>query len=64
MEIGLGCFREAVLLAWKLRPLDERRDALDRLIEEITLSEGGAQLAYRVKDAGIGFRHQAPYGPL
>ena len=56
-------FREAVLLAWRQRPLDERRDALDRLIEEITLSEGGAQVAYRVKDPSLGFRYQEPYGP-
>ena len=47
-EIDPGRFREAVLLAWRQRPLDERRDALDRLVEEITISEGGAQVAYRV----------------
>ncbi len=56
-------FREAVLLAWRQRPLDERRDALDRLIEEITLWGGGAQVAYRVKDPSLGFRYQEPYGP-
>jgi site-specific DNA recombinase len=62
-EIDPGRFREAVLLAWRQRPLDERRDALDRLIDEITLSEGGAQVAYRVKDPSLGFRYQEPYGP-
>ena len=62
-EIDPGRFREAVLLAWRQRPLDERRDALDRLIEEITLSEGGTQVAYRVKDPSLGFRYQEPYGP-
>ncbi len=45
------------------RPLDERRDALDRLIEEITPSEGGAQGAFRVKDPSLGFRYQEPYSP-
>jgi hypothetical protein len=66
-------------LAWRQRPLDERRDALDRLVEANTLSEGGAQVAYRVKDldapsmavaAGYppegacpGSRYQAPYRP-
>ena len=56
-------FRAAVLEAWSARPLDERREALDRLIEKITLSEGGAHVDYRVKDEQIAFHQPDPSGP-
>ena len=62
-EIDPTRFREAVLLAWQQRPLDERREALDHLLERVTLHEGGAEVEYAVRDAEIGFRHHAPYGP-
>ena len=56
-------FRAAVLEAWSVRPLDERREALDRLVEKITLSEGGAHVDYRVKDEQIAFHQPDPSGP-
>jgi hypothetical protein len=52
-----------VLEAWSARPLDERREALDRLVEKITLSEGGAHVDYRVKDEQIAFHQPDPSGP-
>ncbi len=56
-------FRAAVLEAWSTRPLDERREALDRLVERITLSDGGAHVDYRVKDEQIAFHQPEPSGP-
>ncbi len=56
-------FRAAVLQAWAARPLAERRVALDRLLESVTLSEKGATIAYRVKDESLAFRYQEPPGP-
>jgi len=56
-------FRAAVLEAWSARPLDERREALDRLIEKITLSSGGAHVDYRVKGQQIAFHQPDPSGP-
>jgi hypothetical protein len=56
-------FRAAVLEAWSTRPLVERREALDRLVEKITLSDGGAHVDYRVKDEQIAFHQPDPSGP-
>jgi DNA invertase Pin-like site-specific DNA recombinase len=56
-------FRAAVLEAWSARPLEERRAALDRLVEKITLSDGGAHVDYRVKDEQIAFHQPDPSGP-
>jgi hypothetical protein len=42
--------------------MELRREALDRLLEKITLDEGGAHVQYAVKDEPR-FRHQAPDGP-
>ena len=56
-------FRAAVLEAWTTRPLVERREALDRLVERITLSDGGAHVDYRVKDEQIAFHQPDPAGP-
>ena len=56
-------FRAAVLQAWTNKPLDLRREALDRLINRITLTDGGAHVDYAVKDDEPRFRHQAPDGP-
>jgi hypothetical protein len=53
----------AVLEAWSTRPLDERREALERLVEKITLSDGGAHVDYRVKDEQIAFHQPDPPGP-
>ncbi|MCK6527605.1 recombinase family protein [Myxococcota bacterium] len=56
-------FRAAVLEAWTAKPLDDRRAALDRLLDRITLGEAGAHIEYRAKDEPPAFRHQAPEGP-
>ncbi len=41
------------------RPLPERRDALDRVLNEVCLSPGGVHIT-----CGMGGRHyHAPYGP-
>ena len=55
-------FRASVLDAWTNKPLDLRREALDRLLERITLDEGGVHVQYALKDEPP-FRHQAPDGP-
>ncbi len=55
-------FRASVLQAWTDKPIDLRREALDRLLERITLDEGGAHVQYALKDEPP-FRHQAPDGP-
>jgi recombinase-like zinc beta ribbon protein/recombinase len=56
-------FRAAVLQAWTARPLEERREALDRLVERVTLSDGGAHVDYRVKEEQIAFHQPDPPGP-
>jgi hypothetical protein len=56
-------FRREILTAWGSRPLDERRAALDRIIEKITLSEGGAHVDYRIKDAEVPIHQPDPSGP-
>jgi hypothetical protein len=55
-------FRDRVLQAWTDKPLELRREALDRLLERVTLDEGGVHVQYAVKDEPP-FRHQAPAGP-
>ena len=55
-------FRASVLQAWTDKPIDLRREALDRLLERITLDEGGVHVQYALKDEPP-FRHQAPDGP-
>ena len=55
-------FRARVLQAWTDKPLELRREALDRLLERITLGEGGAHVQYALKDEPP-FRHHAPSGP-
>ena len=39
-------FREAVLEAWTNRPLIERRRALDKVLDRVTLDPGGVSIAY------------------
>ena len=65
-QIDPAAFRAAVLEAWTSRPLQDRREALDRMIERITLSTGGAHIDYRVKQHPIGpdgFHQPDPSGP-
>jgi hypothetical protein len=56
-------FRAAVLRAWQARPLEERREALDKLVEKITLQEGGAHVEYLCKNQDFPLRHHEPPGP-
>ena len=49
-------FRAGVLEAWTNRPLEERREALDRLLDHVTLSPGGVRITY-------GYCHHEPSGP-
>jgi hypothetical protein len=55
-HIDPTAFREAVLEAWHARPLEDRRAALSRLINEITVSPGGVVIQY-------GYHHHEPNGP-
>lgn len=61
-EIDPEKLRASVLQAWTDKPIDLLREALDRLLEQITLDEGGVHVQYAVKDEPP-FRHQAPAGP-
>ncbi len=45
-EVDTGRFREAVLEAWKNRPLDERREALSQVLSEVVLAPGGVTIRY------------------
>jgi hypothetical protein len=56
-------FRAAVLRAWESRPVAERREALEALLDQVTLSEGGIHIAYRAKVPGWGYHGHPPYGP-
>ena len=54
-QVDPALFREAVLEAWKQRPLEERREALDKVLDRVTLDEGGVSIAYSVgADCGGG----------
>ena len=56
-------FRAAVLRAWESHPIEERREALGALLDQVTLSEGGIHIAYRAKAPEWGYHGHAPYGP-
>ena len=45
-EVDPEGFREAVMEAWKQRPLHERRAALSMVLDRVTLTPGGVQIAY------------------
>jgi hypothetical protein len=58
-EIDPDTYRAAILEAWHDRPLVERREALDRVLDEVRLSPGGIHISY-----GMGGYHgHDPYGP-
>ena len=58
-EVDPDLFRDAVLEAWKNRPIEERREALDQVLDRVTLDEGGVQIAYSLgADCG-----GVPFGP-
>ena len=44
-DIDPDRFRAAVLRAWESRPIEGRREALDALLDGVTLSEGGIHVA-------------------
>ncbi|MFH1464767.1 MAG: hypothetical protein ABIO70_10310, partial [Pseudomonadota bacterium] len=46
----------AVSTAWSARPLEERREALAKLLRGVTLSPGGVKVEYA-------YCHHAPPGP-
>ncbi len=57
--IDPNTFRNAVLEAWTARPLDERREALSRLLDKIELSPGGIHITYGALD----HHGHDPFGP-
>lgn len=58
-QIDPASFRDAVLEAWHDRPLEDRRQALDRLLDEVRLSPGGVHIRY----GASGYHGHAPSGP-
>ena len=58
-EVDPDTFRTAVLEAWHDRPLPERREALDRVLDEVRLSPGGVHITYGL----AGYHGHDPYGP-
>jgi len=58
-EVDPDAFRTAVREAWHDRPLTERREALDRVLDEVRLSPGGVHITYGVS----GYHGHDPYGP-
>jgi len=62
-EVDVAAFREALVAAWHGRPVDERRQALDRMINEIELRPGEAVIRYSWKPEADTYHHQAPPGP-
>jgi len=58
-EIDPERFRAEVLRAWREAPLEDRREALGKLLSEVRLSPGGVTIRY-----GLGGYHiHDPYGP-
>jgi DNA invertase Pin-like site-specific DNA recombinase len=45
-EVDPERFREAVLEAWKQRPMEERREALAQVLDRITISPGEVHIEY------------------
>jgi DNA invertase Pin-like site-specific DNA recombinase len=45
-QVNPELFRGAVLQAWKRRPLGERREALSKVLDRITLDPGGVKIRY------------------
>ena len=58
-EVAPDIFRTAILEAWHDRPLPERREALDRVLDEVRLSPGGVHITYGM----CGYHGHDPYGP-
>ena len=45
-ELDPDRFREAVMEAWKQRPMEERREALSRVLDRVTISPGEVHIEY------------------
>ncbi len=45
-QVNPDLFRQAVLEAWTRRPLEERRRALAKVLDRVTLSPGGVHIRY------------------
>jgi site-specific DNA recombinase len=45
-QVSPDLFRDAVLDAWKQRPLEERREALSKVLDRVTLDPGGVHIRY------------------
>jgi len=45
-QVNPDLFRQAVLDAWKQRPLEERRKALAKVLDRVTLDPGGVHIRY------------------
>ncbi len=58
-QIDPDAFRAAVLEAWHDRPLEDRRRALDKVVDEVRLSPGGVHIRY----GASGYHGHAPPGP-
>ena len=57
--IDPDAFREAVRVAWRAQPLEERRHALSRVVEKVELSPGGLEIVCRAD----GYHGHDPFGP-
>ena len=58
-EIDPERFRAEVLRAWHEAPLEDRREALGKLLSEVRLSPGGVTIRYGL----AGYQGHDPYGP-
>ena len=58
-DVDPDAFRASILEAWHDRPLAERREALDRVLDEVRLSPGGVHITYGL----AGYHGHDPYGP-
>jgi len=58
-QVDPDVFRDAVLQAWNERPLQERREALDKVLDRVMLDEGGVKIAYSM-GADCGGVRQGP----
>ncbi len=57
--IDAEALREAVREAWTKQPLEERRNAINRVLEKVELSPGGLEIVCRAD----GYHGHDPFGP-
>jgi hypothetical protein len=58
--IDPAAFAEAIREAWHARPLEDRRRALDQVVDEVRLSPGGVHITYSL----AGHHGHDPSGPV